>query len=543
MTAGKVLSIETGFGCNAFCAFCPQLSYRGDPHPSVPLDLPTDAIRERLRWGREQGYVQVGFSGGESTIRPDFLGLVRHARELGYELIGVTTNGMMFAYPKVAHALVAAGLRSVNVSLHGTDAKLHDAMMRTPGAFDLAIRALENLRDIRTRFGVKLDLMSMSLASKQVLPHFADIVRMTGRYGVRLHMIQPFILTKGNSHMAETFLADYGDIERAIRAGAAAAAEHGGHVKLFNTPVCSFWDIEESLERQHRTLDVFREHEHEHAGESKKTASAGWYRVPACPTCDEPCEGFRSEYYPQDALVREVAAAVRAHVERRECAGVWLGGLELAAAGRTREILDDARARAGGRPLWLFTGAVGRAYDSQLGEAVAAGVDAIVLVPHGLHERGVDRHASHGNAGDLRAAMERIRGLGAAAPAVWAALSLSDIASDERVRALRALGVQRFVVGAEDGARDEVRSWEDSRTVSDLRALGESALAVELVGSEDAVGPGVLDVATRWVPHERVTSRYTWIAWSIPPWARRASGWTGARTLAPARARSLPLVQ
>src|SRR5262249_4333716 len=127
---GKVLSIETGFSCNAYCGFCPQLNYRDDfkDDPTVALDLTTDQIRERLRYGAQNGYTQVGFSGGETTIRKDLLELVAYARRLGYERIGITTNGFMLAYLDFTLKLVAAGLSSVNVSVHGNTAKLNDAM-------------------------------------------------------------------------------------------------------------------------------------------------------------------------------------------------------------------------------------------------------------------------------------------------------------------------------------------------------------------------------------------------------------------------------
>src|SRR3954470_11507114 len=90
--SSKVMSIETGFSCNAYCGFCPQLNYRGELSAEIKPDLSTDEIKSRIPYGEKTGYRQIGFSGGEPTIRPDMIDLVAYARSLGYELIAITTN-------------------------------------------------------------------------------------------------------------------------------------------------------------------------------------------------------------------------------------------------------------------------------------------------------------------------------------------------------------------------------------------------------------------------------------------------------------------
>ena len=51
----------------------------------------TARVRAAAR-GRENGYDEVSFTGGAPTARRDFVELVAHARELGYEYIAITDH-------------------------------------------------------------------------------------------------------------------------------------------------------------------------------------------------------------------------------------------------------------------------------------------------------------------------------------------------------------------------------------------------------------------------------------------------------------------
>lgn len=108
-------------------------------------DRTTDDIFRELRRGRELGFEAVEFTGGEPPVRPDFLMLVGEARKLGYKIINTGTNGRLFSYDKFCHEAFRRGLTGVNFSLHGSSAKLHDAITRTPGSFNQTIAGIKNV--------------------------------------------------------------------------------------------------------------------------------------------------------------------------------------------------------------------------------------------------------------------------------------------------------------------------------------------------------------------------------------------------------------
>lgn len=519
---GGVISIETGFGCNAYCAFCPQIRYRNDPDPDVPLDLETEDIRERIRHGADNGYRQIGFSGGEVTIRKDLLELVSYAKSFGYERIAITTNGMMLGYPRYAAALVQAGVTNVNVSVFGHEAALHDALMRTPGAFDMAMKGIDNLRNIAERTGRRIDMMSMCIAARQVIDHFPEHVELMGAKGIKLHMLQPFLMTKGNTQSARSYMSSWDRIEWAVREGAKVARRHGGHIKLFNTPVCSFWDIEADLERQRQKLDVFREHASHSTDPAQRSTTPGYYRVEACATCDEPCPGFRAEYYPQDRMVEEACASIDDHFARYGRGELWLGGLELMTEESMQAVVQYAKTRA--ERLVLMTAGIGRAYYEQFGRAVVRLVDEIcfVLHPPRRDPRGFgDRHTSHGNLADVARGVEGVRRLGLGTPlsAMFTAEQLEEY--PELPGELEAWGIRKVGVFAWPEGTGSRPWWDYPHRFRQVATLADLDVDIVVVGRGSGPRPDIptVDPEPLFVRHRWTGRDSEWINWSVPWWA------------------------
>jgi MoaA/NifB/PqqE/SkfB family radical SAM enzyme len=134
------LVLFTGFSCSSHCHFCIDLNKRDLP------DKSTGAIVEEMVRAKAQGVEYLEMIGGETTIRRDFIPLVRTAKKLGFKDVVVVTNGRMFAYPDFAKAVVDAGVTDLVFSIHGPDAKLHDELTYVPGAFDELLRGIDNAR-------------------------------------------------------------------------------------------------------------------------------------------------------------------------------------------------------------------------------------------------------------------------------------------------------------------------------------------------------------------------------------------------------------
>ena len=122
--------------CNSDCLFCLDSSTPRDRH------TPLAAVRRELEQGRRDGADKVVLSGGEGTLHPDYLEILRAARELGYQRVQAVSNGGRLADRGFYERCVQAGLDEVTFSLHGHDATLHEGLTRTRGSFARIVKAI-----------------------------------------------------------------------------------------------------------------------------------------------------------------------------------------------------------------------------------------------------------------------------------------------------------------------------------------------------------------------------------------------------------------
>jgi hypothetical protein len=102
--------------CNNACLFCAQDGL-------APLsDADAAGALERLAGTA----TELTFVGGEPTLHPELLSLVRRARALGFLRVGLQTNGRRLKDSAWTRALVEAGLTDVHVTVLGAEAAVHD---------------------------------------------------------------------------------------------------------------------------------------------------------------------------------------------------------------------------------------------------------------------------------------------------------------------------------------------------------------------------------------------------------------------------------
>jgi len=138
---GRRLDLKVGFGCNNNCIFCAQA------HKRNLGDRSTEEIKKDLKSALEDGCTEVVFTGGEPTIREDIFELVSYARDLGYELIQIQTNGRMFYYKKFVQKIIKSGATEFAPALHGHNAEIHESQTRAPESFKQTLIGIKNLKE------------------------------------------------------------------------------------------------------------------------------------------------------------------------------------------------------------------------------------------------------------------------------------------------------------------------------------------------------------------------------------------------------------
>lgn len=137
----KKTVIIIGYECNNNCRFCIDADKRQLVKKS------TAQIEQEMIEARKRGTIYLEFIGGETTIRPDFVRLVKKAKDLGFKTIMMATNGRMLSYRPYAKKLFAAGLNSVVFSIHGSNAGTHDFLTQAKGSFDQLQAGLNNTKE------------------------------------------------------------------------------------------------------------------------------------------------------------------------------------------------------------------------------------------------------------------------------------------------------------------------------------------------------------------------------------------------------------
>ncbi len=128
--------------CNLECNYCFAASGPAQTHRSL------DEVEAMLRGALTEagGPTPLQLSGGEPTIHPDILAIVRRARDLGYGHIEVNTNGILVANrPSFAQSLREAGATSLYLQFDGTTDETYQATRGAP-LLDVKIRAIEAAR-------------------------------------------------------------------------------------------------------------------------------------------------------------------------------------------------------------------------------------------------------------------------------------------------------------------------------------------------------------------------------------------------------------
>ncbi len=125
----RKLIINVTYRCINRCVFC-AVSNR------VRRDVGFRRLCALLSDHRARGVDLLDLDGGEPTLHPRLVHLVRRARQLGYRRVNVTTNGRRLRDPGFARRLMTSGITDLLVSLHGSRAEVHEAATRVPGSYE-----------------------------------------------------------------------------------------------------------------------------------------------------------------------------------------------------------------------------------------------------------------------------------------------------------------------------------------------------------------------------------------------------------------------
>jgi wyosine [tRNA(Phe)-imidazoG37] synthetase (radical SAM superfamily) len=247
-----MLHVLTGPTCNNNCLFCMESDRQGRQRAVASLE--EDDVRAQIE--SYSGRDEILFTSGEPTLNPRLETYIRWAVQAGYRTIGVITNGRRLSYRAYALSLLSAGLNKLTVSIHGADAKTHDALTRARGSFAQTLAGLENIKVLRR--GFPIDVHTSTVVVKLNLAQLPSIWAMLRGLGVdRVCLNVPMLKGRAVDYLSRG-IARYSEVAASISGIAATlGAADLDRLVLADIPPCAASGVPAKLLRPQERFEQF----------------------------------------------------------------------------------------------------------------------------------------------------------------------------------------------------------------------------------------------------------------------------------------------
>lgn len=177
--------------CNFKCIHCYENAGK-----KADDELTTDEIIEGIDKLSRLGVASIAFSGGEPTVHPGIIDLIKHASEDGM-YVSMATNGFKTAKIEHAKEFADAGLLFVQISLDGLNPETHDNFRGVPNSWNRAVQSIKNFLEL----GVFVEVSTtVTQENYDEIPGMIDFMR---ELGVEWFMLYNFIPTGSGSEVRD----------------------------------------------------------------------------------------------------------------------------------------------------------------------------------------------------------------------------------------------------------------------------------------------------------------------------------------------------
>lgn len=176
----QLVDLKVGFTCNNNCIHCvisDKLSEK---------DLTLDEIKEIIdNYINEYNEIQLTLTGGEITLRKDFLDIMKFVQKRKKEgkitFVDMQTNARMLYKEELARSACEV-IDFFLIALHSHLPEVHDSITRSMGSFEQTTAAISNL----IRFGCLKKIAIQTVINKKNYMHLKSIYRFVyEKFGIK----------------------------------------------------------------------------------------------------------------------------------------------------------------------------------------------------------------------------------------------------------------------------------------------------------------------------------------------------------------------
>ena len=159
---------EVTGACNLKCIHCHAVSGK-----AASNELTTDEGKRLIDMLADNSeFRTLIFTGGEPLVRPDIFTLLKHSQQAGLANI-IATNGTLID-EEMAFKLKDHGVVCNAISIDAANPDIHDMVRNKPGAFDLALKAIEATKKAGILLQINTTAMEYNMPHLPELIDFAD---------------------------------------------------------------------------------------------------------------------------------------------------------------------------------------------------------------------------------------------------------------------------------------------------------------------------------------------------------------------------------
>lgn len=228
----KYFDLKVGFTCNNFCVHC-VITDKKETN-----DLTTQEIKNIID-SLDSDYT-IGFTGGEATIRKDFIEIAKYAKDTGHG-VALQTNGTMFHKDEFIKELIGV-LDHVLIAIHSHIPEIHNKIVDCPSKLNMYEKTIEGFKNlIKYNFSVTTQTVISNYNIKD-LPETYDFIQSISP-GIYMNLTYPH--PNGNAfYNAGDILPRYSDIKEYLQK---ILKNHAPFLNTEAIPICYLYPYQDDV--------------------------------------------------------------------------------------------------------------------------------------------------------------------------------------------------------------------------------------------------------------------------------------------------------
>lgn len=285
----KIFELELGTKCNSHCIYCEQGNNPLNRDYSL---VPFQQVKKILQESINKGFSQLYLQGGEPTIHPQVIDIVKYAKEIGFEKVDIITNGRLFNYMEFTKQIAEAGLDDITFSIQGNTSSIHNFITQSPGSFDQAIRGIKNLKSIKHSGNIQ----SSTVIIRQNYKNLSQIISLLQPLGIKIfHFIYviPYDSVITNNRRV---LIELSEVSMHLKEMLKVAKKKQLQAVVENIPFCMLQGYENHITKS-ILLGTLKLNQ-KSVIDKNKVGAKDWIKMQVCNSCKyyPDCKGLHRNY-------------------------------------------------------------------------------------------------------------------------------------------------------------------------------------------------------------------------------------------------------